>query len=73
LNNIEEETYQMIKQYLEETTTAKVVEAELTMSNAKVSINSWVENEGLSELKNRLRKNKLFREIYLDMEEIEND
>jgi hypothetical protein len=43
------------------------------MSNAKVSINSWVENEGLSELKNRLRKNKLFREIYLDMEENEND
>lgn len=73
LNNIEEETYQMIKQYLEETTTAKVVEAELTMSNAKVSINSWVENEGLSELKNRLRKNKLFREIYLDMEENENE
>jgi hypothetical protein len=65
LNNIDEETYEMIKEHLEVSTTARILEDTLNVSNLKVSLDSWVKQQGIATLKQRLRNNKLFRELYL--------
>lgn len=68
INDISEEDYKIIKKYIQEETNAEIIEDSLTVMNVKISISSFIKQAGLTELKEQLKDNKLFKKIYLDGE-----
>jgi hypothetical protein len=64
LNKIDDYTYGMIVDYLKRTTNARIIEDDLTITNVRLSISSYVRTEDFEENKDVFSKNKLFRKIY---------
>jgi hypothetical protein len=65
-NKIDDNTFQDVVEYLEEHTDSRVLVEELTLTNLKISISSMIKNENYEIIKDRLKNNELFNNIYGD-------
>ncbi len=73
MNDISDDDYRIIKNYIATETRAEIIEDTLTIMNVKISIPSFINSVGLEDLTPQLKDNQLFRKIYLNGKEKENE
>ncbi len=65
INDINEQDYKIIKNYLQKETNAEIIEDELNIMNIKIATPSFIRSVGFDDLSKQLKDNKLFKKIYL--------